>query len=225
MIDFFKMLMRKTLNNCIRRNSLISRLIFGVKIQSDRRIHWDFTTLVLKDCLLQRIRPGHEILEIGTGPYAILSILLAKRVACNIVACDINEMHVINARKTVELNAVSVKVVCSNLFDNINNKFDIIFFNSVYIPKEAGKRLGIDKLHDMESDWCGGETGIEIIEKFLSDAPSCLEEKGEILLGFSTKYLREDLVIKLCQDYGYDVKTRCTTFPNPSRVFVLGRRK
>jgi HemK-related putative methylase len=225
MIDSLKMIMRRMVNNCIRRNSLVSRLIFGVKIRNARRIHWDFTTLVLKDCLLRRVKPGQEILEVGTGPYAILSILLAKRTECNIVACDVNEMHVVSARKTVQLNGVSVKVMCSNLFDNIHNKFDIIFFNSVYIPRRVGKRLGIDRLQDAESDWCGGETGTDIIERFLKDAPAHLERDGRILLGFNARYLREDLVVKLCHGYGCDVKASCAGFPNPSRVFVLEKRR
>lgn len=225
MIDFSETLILKMLNNCVRRNSSISRLIFGVRIQGNRRIHWDFTTLALKDCLLQRVRPWHQILEVGTGPHAILSIFLAKRVPCNIVACDINEKYVINARETAKLNAASIKVVWSDLFDNIDNKFDVIFFNSIYIPRQVGKRLGIDKLHDRETDWCGGETGIETINRFLRNAPPHVKENGEILLGFNAKYLREDLVVELCDDYGYNVKARCSTFLNPSQVLVIDRRQ
>jgi len=223
MIYSSRTLILKTLNNCIRRNSLITRFLFGIRIQDDRRIHWDFTTLLLKDCLLQRTRPWHKVLEVGTGPYAILSLFLAKRVRCDIIACDINEAYVISARRTAKLNAMSVKVVHSDLFDNINNKFDIIFFNSIYIPRQVGKKLRIDRLHDRETDWCGGEAGIETIDGYLRDASPHLKENGEILLGFNTIYLREDLVVKLCEDYGYNVKTKSSTFLNPSRVLVIDR--
>lgn len=181
--------------------------------------------MALKHCLLQRIRPGHQILEVGTGPYAILSIFLAKRVACNIVACDIGDTYVMNARKTIELNDVSVKVVNSNLFESISGRFDIVFFNSVYIPRSTGTRLGIDKLHDRESDWCGGEMGTEVIEKFLKDAPSHLKEGGEILLGFNIKYLRADLVVRLCENHGYYIQAHCTTLLNPSRVIVMRKQE
>jgi release factor glutamine methyltransferase len=181
--------------------------------------------LALRRCLLRRIRPGQQILEVGTGPYAILSIFLAKRVRCDIVACDIDDTYVMNARKTIELNEVPVKVVNSNLFEGISDRFDIVFFNSVYIPRSTGTRLGIDRLHDRESDWCGGETGTEVIERFLKDAPSHLKVGGEILLGFNIKYLREDSVVRLCDKYSYYIQAYCTTFLNPSRVIVMRKQE
>lgn len=225
MIDFFTTLVLKILNYYVRKNSLISRLIFGVRIQGGHRIHWDLTTLALKHCLLRRTRPWHEVLEVGTGPYAILSICLAKRVKRDILACDINAEYVRNSRKIVELNDVAVKVVNSDLFSNIENEFDIIFFNSIYIPRQTGKRLGVDRLHDKESDWCGGETGMETIDRFLRDAHPHLKKNGEILLGFNSKYLPANLVVELCAGYGYDVRGTCSTFLNPSRVLVVGRRQ
>lgn len=225
MFDFLKSKIIKILNIYVRRNSFISILIFGVKIQDNRRIHWDFTTIILKKCLLQCVKPWHKVLEVGTGTYAILSIFIAKHRRCDVVACEINEEYVLGAQTTAKLNASPIKLLQSDLFENINNKFDIIFFNSIYIPRETGKKLGIDKLHEWESDWCGGGTGTETIKKFLIDAATHLNEKGEVLLGFNIKYLKENLITKLCGDHGYYIKARCSSFFNPSRVFVLRRRQ
>lgn len=192
-------------------------------MHQDQRIHWDFTTLALKRCLLSRVERGYDVLEIGTGPYAILAILVAKRLGCNVLACDVNEAHVANAKKTVVLNGVRVEVVRSDLFDNISGKFDTVFFNSVYIPKAVGERLGIDQLHHSESDWCGGELGIEVIDRFLGDAPNHLKERGEILLGFNPKYLREELAIRSCNKYRYQLEKRQISAMNPSLVLILRR--
>ena len=225
MTSYLRILIQNILNKYIRKKVLITRLIFGVKIIKDQRIQWDFTTLLLKGCLLKHIRPGSKVLEIGTGPYAILSIFLAKHIFADVIACDINETYVTNARKIVILNSVSVKVVHSDLFDNISGPFDIIFFNSIYIPRHVGEKLGIDKLHDNESDWCGGRKGIDTINRFLRNAHFYLKENGKVLLGFNPKYLQEKLVREIYQKCGFILKTHYTSFLNPSCVYILQRRQ
>lgn len=217
--------MLRMLNERVRRNPLITRLLFGVEVHGNQRIHWDFTTLALKGCLARRVRSGHRVLEVGTGPHAILSIFLVKHQMCEVVACDIRQAYVREAKRTARANSVSLDVVCSDLFSSIRGKFDVIFFNSVYIPWQVGKRLGIDRLHDSKTDWCGGEDGVETIERFLSDARTSLNKGGELLLGFSARYLRQDTVVGLCDRYGYTVRVVFTKFPNPSRVLVIGQEE
>jgi len=224
MLKLLRILTLKVLSR-VRRSSPIFRAIFGVRVRRGRRILWDFTTLALKNCLRRRVVPGHDVLEIGTGPYAVLSLFLAKRVDCNIVACDINEAYVENARACAALNGATIEILHSDLFEGIEGEFDVIFFNSIYIPRQLGKELRIDLSHETESDWCGGETGAETIDRFLRDAPPHLKKNGEVLLGFNTKYLREDMVTALCEGRGYAVRARHKTFPNPGEVLVVGRQE
>jgi methylase of polypeptide subunit release factors len=68
-----------------------------------------------------------------------------------------------HARKTIDLKSVSVTVVQSDLFAALDNTYDLIFFNSVYIPRKIGQTLRIDTLHSYETDRCGGNDGIETI--------------------------------------------------------------
>ncbi len=223
MRHFLRKQIIKALNHWVRGNATITRLLFGVRVEATGHIHWDFTTLALKNCLRRHIRSGSAVLEVGTGPYGILAIWLAKRVECNIVACDISDEYVLTARSTAERNGVKMELVRSDLFANIEGKFDTIFWNSIYIPKQVGRSLGIDKMAHRESDWCGGETGTEAIARFLEDAVVHLKEGGEILLGFNPMYLQESLVVDLCKSRGYDVKGVHKVFLIPSRVAVLGR--
>jgi len=217
-------LIQTILNRWIRKNSYLTKILFGVKVGGGQRIHWDFTTLALKRCILKQVQPGYGVLEIGTGPYAILAIMLAKRLECNILACDINEGHVREARKIVELNRVGVEVISSDLFGNISGEFDIIFFNSVYIPRAIGRRIGVDRWHEVDTDWCGGDSGTEVIERFIRDAHPHLKENGEILLGYNPKYLREELVVSLCKKNNYLITERYISAFNPSVVYILQER-
>lgn len=221
MIRFLTLTFLRLLNQTVRRNALLTWCLFGVRARTDRRIHWDFTTLVLRECLARRVRPWHRVLEVGTGPYGILAIPLVKRGGCDVVACDISESYVESARDTARRNGVSLDVVQSDLLGAVCGQFDIIFFNSVYIPREVGRALGIDRFHERESDWCGGETGMETIVRFLSEAGPHLKRGGEVLLGFNSRYLRTESVVKRCLEKGYGLKTLCRSAWNPSRVLVI----
>ena len=211
----------KPLNNHIRKSSFITSLLFGVKVHKQHRIHWDFTTLALKRCLPQVVKPHDKILEIGTGPYALLSVFLKKSIDCEVWACDINTDYIEEAAKTAKANSTELKVTQSNLFSNINQKFNVIFFNIVYIPRAVGKKLGIFKLHKYETDWCGGEDGLETIVRFLQDAVLYLRTEGVILMGFNTKYLDQKQVIQLSKTYGYSVAVMSGQLFNPSVVLKL----
>ena len=54
-----------------------------------------------------------------------------------------------------------MEFVVSNLFDNVKGFFNWIVFNPPYLPSEGD-------LHD--HTWDGGQSGAEIIERFLKDA-------------------------------------------------------
>ncbi len=214
----------RSLNQNLRRNPLLTRVLFGVKVTSGNRIHWDFTTLLLKSCLAKRARPGLSTLEVGCGPYALLSIYLAQRLHTAITACDVNGDYVKGAWRTVVLNSAQVEVDTRDLFAGLQASFDMIFFNAVYIPAQTGRSLGIDQLHEHESDWCGGASGSETIARFLREAPPHLKANGEVILGFNPHYLSEKLVLDLCRSCNYNLKERYRVFFNPSLVLILDRR-
>jgi len=224
MINLHRIIIQKILNSYIRKSSFITKFLFDIKVQNGNRIHWDFTTLTLKNCLVKNIKKNNKVLEIGTGPYAILSIFLKKNIECEILACDINKNYINEAIKTAYINKISLRIIYSDLFSNIHEKFDIIFFNSIYIARKIGHTLRIDKLHKRETDWCGGENGVETIERFLKEAHSCLYKNGSILLGFNTKYVNTDLITTLCERYGYSYQIAYKCLLNPSQVVILKRK-
>ena len=73
-----------------------------------------------------------------------------------------------------------VKAYQSDLFENVEGKFDLIIFNPPYLPK--------DKLEDKESKkkTTGGKFGYEILEKFFSQVNKYLNKNGKILIVFSS---------------------------------------
>jgi len=119
------------------------------------------------------VKGNEKILDMGTG-CGIIAVHLAKK-GCKVVAVDINEKAVENAKKNAKANGLKIDFRKSDLFEAINEKFDLIVFNPPYLPTK-GEDLA----------WDGGRDGIEIIKKFLEDAKNYLERDGMIYIVLSS---------------------------------------
>jgi len=133
---------------------------------------------------------GKSCLEIGCGS-GFLSILMAKSGAV-VTAVDINPKAVETARKNADINGINIQFEVSDMFASVKNKYDIIVFNSPYLPK--------DEYSDIT--YSGG---VEIVERFISQAKSHLNEGGKILLLFSS-LTGESEVLALLEKSGYKAK-------------------
>jgi release factor glutamine methyltransferase len=130
-----------------------------------------------------RVKPGSRVLDMGTGS-GILGTLAAKE-ANEVVAVDVNPFAVHCAKHNAALNNVQGKMsfIQGDLFAPLDEaeKFDLILFNSPYLPMEEGE---VDSW--LSQAWAGGVTGRQVIDRFISQAPSHLAGTGRILLLQST---------------------------------------
>ena len=113
-----------------------------------------------------------KVLDIGTGSGILAEVALKN--TKNVLAIDINQ-ECVNYIKKKDINAKF-----SDLFSNINEKFDLIIFNPPYLPEE--------ELEDEEGKLIttGGKYGYEILERFFSQVNNYLNENGKILIVFSS---------------------------------------
>ena len=133
-----------------------------------------------------------KVLEIGCGS-GILSIACASRGA-EVTAVDINENALDATERLAVLKGVQdkVKLVESDLFDKINEKFDLILFNPPYVPSSE-----IDKKLKGNRAWAGGKKGKKVIEKFLKEFEDHLKKKSVcLLLVSSLNELKKELESK-----------------------------
>ncbi|NLE03808.1 MAG: methyltransferase [Crenarchaeota archaeon] len=124
-----------------------------------------------------------SVLDMGTGS-GILAIVAAKK-SRNVVAIDLNPFAIRCANNNAKKNGVNDKIQCfqGDLFSALNENvtFDLILFNSPYLPSEESETnfwLG--------RSWAGGINGRNVIDKFILNVSSYLKKTGQILLLQST---------------------------------------
>jgi len=132
---------------------------------------------LMKKYLEKQDLENKKTLDIGTGS-GIQAITMAKKNA-EVTATDINPEALKKAEEKAQKQGLSIEFKESDLFQNINQKYDIITFNPPYLPGEKG--IGDEEI------WRGGETGLEITEKFLEQLKNHLNSGGYGLTIISSK--------------------------------------
>ncbi len=132
-----------------------------------------------------------KVLDMGTGSGIQAEVAMENKNVKDVLAVDINP-------EAVEfVNKKGIKAKISNLFSNVEEKFDTIIFNPPYLPLEKGE----DK--ETSINVCGGKIGNELIKKFLKKAKKHLKKNGIIIIVFSSL---SGNIQKLFEKYGFDAE-------------------
>lgn len=126
-----------------------------------------------------------KVLDLGTGSGILAEDAL--KYTNDVLAADIDQDAVDFC------NRKGIKTIRSDLFSDINGKFDLIIFNPPYLPDEEREDPETRRVVS------GGKNGYEIIEKFLKNSREFLNEKGKILLLFSSLTMKskiDDLIVQ-----------------------------
>ena len=123
-----------------------------------------------------------SILDLCSGSGCI-AVSIAKALDTVVTAVEIDDNAIKIIKKNAEINKVNLNIIKSNLFEEINDKYDIIISNPPYIPtKEIGS------LDNSVKDWepklalDGGIDGLDFYRKIAYLSPSYLNENGKLFL-------------------------------------------
>ena len=135
---------------------------------------WGDSLLLAKN-VIRHVRKNDIVLDLGTG-VGIQGIFAAKS-AKKVVCVDINPQAVKCAKLNVKFHKLNekIKVLKSDLFSNIQGKFDLIIFNPPFRwfkPRSMLERGEVD-------------FGYGHLRKFFNDIKNHLNKKGRALLVFS----------------------------------------
>ena len=131
---------------------------------------------LLADNLL--IKDGQSVLEIGTGSGIVA--MYASKLTDEITVTDINFDACRLAEKNFRENGIeNIEILFGNMFEPVKNrKFDVILFNTPYLPTEEGEVLE----DTINYAFDGGLNGRKVIDVFLNEVGNHLNEGGIVQL-------------------------------------------
>lgn len=124
------------------------------------------------------IKKGQSVLEIGTGSGIVA--MYASRLTDDITVTDINFDACELARKNFTENGIeNIEILWGNLFEVVENKkFDVILFNTPYLPTEEGEVID----DNLNYAFDGGLNGRKVIDLFLNEVKNHLNDGGIVQL-------------------------------------------
>lgn len=144
-----------------------------------------------------------SVLDIGTGT-GILACTIAKYTLSNATALDVSE----NALKITEENiknldlSKKVKILKSDLFENVDEKFDLIVSNPPYIPLSEKTTIQKEVTFDPElALYTKDAKGLEFYEKIIKEAKNYLNKNGYLLFEMGIDQSKE--IKELLETNGY----------------------
>ena len=115
----------------IRSFDFLTEKIWNIKIRKKLLpITYDLTSLVIKKAIETYIKKNFSFkshLDMGCGQIAILGQFHKKiNPMAEVVSADIYNDFLMNAKENSKTNKLNIKFLESNMFSNINQKFDLI---------------------------------------------------------------------------------------------------
>ena len=153
----------------------------------------DTEVLVEEVIKIAQIESKTKILDICTGSGCIGVSLAYYLKNAKITMSDISKNAIEIAKKNAKENKVLEKTefIKSDLFENIEEKFDIIVSNPPYIETDVIKSLSKQVQNEPKIALDGGVDGLLFYRKLIKEAPNFLNDNGY-----------------LCMEIGYDQREK-----------------
>lgn len=147
--------------------------------------------IIKKDSLL-------KILDLCTGSGAIAISLKKYLNNIEIMASDISDKALMVAKKNASKIGVDVKFIESDLFNNINGKFDLIVSNPPYIKKSVIPSLDKQVRNEPILALDGGKDGLDFYRKISYEAKKFLNNNGYLCfeIGYDQRKDVEDILLQ-----------------------------
>lgn len=140
-----------------------------------------------------------------------------------VTASDVSQEALEVAKINAKNNKVEIEFIESDLFNNINKKFNIIVSNPPYIKTDVIKSLSLEVQNEPHLALDGGQDGLEFYRKIINNAYRYLENEGYLALEIG--YDQKEEVIQLIESSNQykDIYSK-KDFAGNDRIIVCKRR-
>lgn len=152
--------------------------------------------------VLRSVCAHKKVLDLGCGELGIISLFALQNKANKVTAIDIDS-RCVNWLSHIqkEYGLHNLEVFISDMFQNVNDKYDIIVSNPPIMPME---NIDTQTVHD-----AGGKDGRLYLYKIIKEAYSYLNEKGSLylsafsFLGTDVQTGKQETIKEYAQSLGY----------------------
>ncbi len=194
----------KRLNNGEPVQYIVGNVDFyGYKINVNKNVlipRFETEELVFKTInLIKKIfNENIKILDIGTGSGCI-SIALKKEIpGLDITAVDISEDALVVAKNNALENNCEINFIKSDLFNNIDDKYDLIISNPPYISYDE-QIMDIVKKNEPHLALYAKNNGLYFYEEIIKNSSNYLNDKN--IIAFEIGYLQANEIKKMAHKY------------------------
>ena len=142
-----------------------------------------------------------DILDIGTGTGCI-AITLNKEVNSNVDAVDISEEALSTSNENNKLNNTNVNFYKSDVFSNVNKRYDVIISNPPYIAYDE-EIMDIVYNNEPHLALYADDNGLYFYDKILRECTKYLNDK--FIIAFEIGYKQGEVIKELANKYFDDV--------------------
>lgn len=159
-------------------------------------------TEILVEEAAGKIQPGMEFLDLCTGSGCIAVSILKQIPGACATAADISAGALCTAGENARLHGVSLKLVESDLFEQISGRFDVIVSNPPYIPTQeiAGLMAEVRDYEPMEA-LDGSRDGLLFYRRIVLEGKRHLKSGGYLM--FEIGCNQGEAVFKIMEGEGY----------------------
>ncbi len=194
----------KRLNNGEPVQYIVGNVDFyGYKINVNKNVlipRFETEELVFKTInLIKKIlNENIKVLDIGTGSGCI-SIALKKEIpGLDITAVDISEDALVVAKNNALENNCEINFIKSDLFNNIDDKYDLIISNPPYISYDE-QIMDIVKKNEPHLALYAKNNGLYFYEEIIKNSSNYLNDKN--IIAFEIGYLQANEIKKMSHKY------------------------
>ena len=159
-------------------------------------IYYDFQSFENRSIKVLDIFAGSGCMGVAVLKNTLVSL-------CDISDIDKNNLKQIRINlKLNKINNKRCRVIKSDIFSKIKNKYDYIFANPPYVAIKRKNKIQKSVLkYEPQKALFGGEDGIFYIRKFLEEAKNYLNPSGRIFMEFDPAQKKQ--IEKLIKKFGY----------------------
>lgn len=159
--------------------------------QPDTEILVEETLKIIKNKNLQKV------LDLCTGSGCIGISIAKNSENTQVTMSDISNKAIDVAQKNMVGNNVKVKLLQSDLFENIKEKYDVIVSNPPYIETDTIASLSKEVQNEPMLALDGGKDGLDFYRKIIQEAPLYLEQNGYLCLEIG--YNQKEKIIEIIE--------------------------